>query len=85
MATPSALVHRLLAYANSPSHIIQFQEAQAIFNDLQVILSSKRGTCKKHNIGAWNPTVEEYITRLRNLINMDINKKLVVDGGCSST
>ncbi|RDL34706.1 uncharacterized protein BP5553_07834 [Venustampulla echinocandica] len=64
-----AVMQRLLKYSRVPKHIIKSQEARAVFNDLQLILGYNP-TCEKYGSIAWNPIVEDDITRVRNLMNM---------------
>jgi hypothetical protein len=65
----SAVMQRLLKYAQVPKHIIESQEARAVFNDLQLILSCDRPAREEYHGDAWNPIVEEDIIRVRNLMN----------------
>jgi hypothetical protein len=74
----STLIQRLLKYAQSPKHIIESREAGALFNDLQLILRNDYTTGKRWNEDQWNPTVEEDIIQVRNLMN--VNQTLLVNG-----
>ena len=66
----SPVIQRLLKYAQVPTHVIESQEARAIFNDLQHILCSNRITYKDHPYNAWNPIVEKDIIQVRNSMNL---------------
>ncbi|KAE8452639.1 hypothetical protein EG329_013898 [Mollisiaceae sp. DMI_Dod_QoI] len=65
----STLAERLLKYAPSPKHVIESQEARAVFNDLQLILSNDY-TLEKRRGQNWNPSVKEDIIQVRNLMNV---------------
>jgi hypothetical protein len=77
----STVMRRLLKYARVPKHTIESQEARAIFNDLQLILSCGPNSSTKHHDDAWNPTVEEDIIGVRNLMNMTQELTLNKGGG----
>lgn len=46
------------------------QEARAVFNDLQLILSNDYTAGKRWNEDHWNPNVKEDIVQVRNLMNL---------------
>jgi len=63
-------IQRLLKYAQSPKHMKGSQEARAVFNDLQLILSNDYTAGKRWNEDHWNPNVKEDIVQVRNLMNL---------------
>jgi hypothetical protein len=66
----STLMQRLLKYAQSPKHMIESQEARAVFNDLQLILRNDYTAGKRWNEDHWNHSVKEDIIQVRNLMNL---------------
>ncbi|KAH6665249.1 hypothetical protein B0J14DRAFT_237414 [Halenospora varia] len=79
----STLMQRLLKYAQGLKHIIESQEARAVFNDLQLILSTEYTAGKRWNKNHWNPNVKEYIIQVRNLMN--VTQALLVSGELKET
>jgi hypothetical protein len=73
----STLTQRLLKYAQSPKNMIESQEARAVFNDLQLILSHDCIAGKRSD-DDWNPIVKEHITQTRNLMN--VTQALLING-----
>jgi hypothetical protein len=74
----STLIQRLLKYAQNPNHMIESQEARAVFNDLQLILRNDYTAGKKWNEDHWNSIVKEDIIQVRNLMN--VTHALLVSG-----
>ena len=74
----SSLIQRLLKYSQSPKHMIETQEARAVFNDLQLILRNDYTAGKIWNEDHWNPSVKEDIIQVRNLMN--VTQALLVNG-----
>jgi hypothetical protein len=76
----SAVIQRLFAHVTK--HVIESQEAGAVFNDLQLILGCKPLKTKKpKNLTdelsyQWNPAVKEDVTRLQN--SMNVPRKIAV-------
>jgi hypothetical protein len=70
----SGVIQRLLKYTQT-RQIIVSKEARSVFNDLQLILTSSRASCRWHD--HWNPFVDEDIVRVRNVMNLA--QQLTVD------
>lgn len=68
--TTSTLVQRLLQYAQRSNYTIEAQDAHALFNDLQTILGSEYTAGKRENDDQWNPSMNEDIVQIRNLMNV---------------
>ncbi|KAH6671097.1 ankyrin repeat-containing domain protein [Halenospora varia] len=79
----STLIQRLLKYAQGPKHMIESQEARAVFNDLQLILRNDYTARKGWNKNYWNPIVKEHIIQIRNLMN--VTQALLVNGESKET
>ena len=73
----SVVIQRILKYAQVPKNVVESQESRAIFNDIQLILSCNHTSDKYNHDHPWNPTVEEDIIRVRNLMN--VTQRLLVN------
>lgn len=66
----SDVLQRILKYAQNQKQHLRSQEAGAIFNDLQVILSNTSTSGKSHLCGTCRSRLEGDIIRMRNLMNI---------------